>query len=306
MELIAYLTLGFAPGVFWLWLIYQRDRYIPAPVHLVVRTFLWGIAVSVPVVLVEVILQSVAGFGLETDLTTEQLTLPQAAYISFVVAGMTEEMAKFLVVRTTTYNSPYFRQPLDGLIFTAAAALGFASIENVGYIASFGAAVILVRGPSSTIGHVLFSAMFGYALGARKLGRLWPQAPILMLMAAMVTHGAFNFFLFADVVNQSYAPWAFALLLASGLAFLLIIMASRRQSPYRHKVAATLVTCPRCAHRIGFGASFCTACGLSLVLAKTGPLFLCGNCSAIAEKLQHFCTACGSRLDRKLVSAIPL
>lgn len=298
MELFAYVMLGFAPGVFWLWLIYQRDRYIPAPVHLVVRTFLWGVAVSVPVVLAESLLLFVAGFDFEGDLTEEQLALPQVAYVSFVVAGMTEEMAKYLVLKKTVYGSLYFRQPLDGVIFSAAVALGFASIENVGYIASFGAAIILVRGPISTVAHVLFSTWFGYALGARKLGRIQPQAPILSLMAAMALHGVFDFLLMAD---QSYVPWAFVLFAAIGLLFILILRVSQRQSPYRHKVAATLVTCPRCAQHSGFGASFCPACGLSLALAKTGPQFLCGSCNSITESHHQFCSACGSRLDRKLI-----
>lgn len=296
MYFLGLITLGFAPGIFWLWLIYQRDRYIPAPVHLVVRTFLWGIAVSVPVVIVEVVLMQITGFQFSTDI---EPNLAEVAYVSFIVAGMTEELAKYLVIKKTIFDSPYFRQPLDGVIFSAAAALGFASIENVGYMVSFGPEVILVRGPVSTLAHVLFSMTFGYALGARKLGKLWPQVPGLALIAAMTLHGLFDYLLLAD---PSYSPWAVVLYLVLGFLFLLILRLAQRQSPYRGKVAAVEVTCANCAKRSGFGGIFCTACGSPLAPAKAGPLMVCGQCHGPVDSRHHFCTSCGSRLDRKLVA----
>ncbi|MBI2172475.1 MAG: PrsW family intramembrane metalloprotease [Chloroflexi bacterium] len=291
------MTLGFAPGVFWLWLIYQRDRYIPAPPFLVVRTFLWGVAISLPVVIVEGLLEAAGGVTLGQGVPGDGSSLAGIAYTSFVVAGFTEEAAKFFVVHKTIFPSPYFRQPLDGVIFAAAGALGFASIENVFYMATFGPAVILVRGPFSTLAHVFFSVAWGYTLGLRKQRKGWPSLVALSVLSAMFLHGLFDFLLF--LADPQYGVWAFALFIASGLVFLLIIMVSQRQSPYRHKVAATLVTCPRCASRIGFGAGFCTACGQSLALAKTGLQFLCGNCNALVEKRHHFCTTCGSRLERR-------
>ena len=293
MNSLGLIMLGFAPGIFWLWLIYQRDRYIPAPVHLVVRTFLWGIAVSVPVVIVEAVLEYV--FHLSTDIKEG---LAEAAYISFIVAGFAEELAKYLVIKKTVFKSPYFRQPLDGIIFSAAAALGFASIENVGYMFSFGAEVILVRGPISTLAHVLFSMTFGYALGAHKLGRLGPQVPGLALITAMTLHGLFDYLLLAD---PSYNPWALVLYLALGLLFFLILRLAQRQSPYRGKVAAVGITCTNCTQLSGFGSAFCTACGRSLASAKSGAFMVCAQCRSHIASRDRFCISCGSRFNRKLV-----
>ena len=59
------------------------------------------------------------------------LSLGETAYLAFIVAGFTEELFKFLVVRTTIYKSPYFDEPIDGLVYSSAAALGFASLENI-------------------------------------------------------------------------------------------------------------------------------------------------------------------------------
>ena len=297
MDVLAFVMLGFAPGAFWLWLIYQRDRYIPAPPHLVVRTFLWGIAVSVPVVAVEGVLTFLVGFEFGEEVTP---SIAEAAFVSFVVAGMTEELAKYLVVKKTVYESPYFRQPLDGIIFSASAALGFASIENVSYMVTFGPGVILVRGPFSTLAHVLFSVIFGYTVGARKLGILWPYTVLISLLVAMALHGLFDFLLFAGPV---YAPWALVLFLATGVLFFLLLRLAQRQSPYRGRVTSVLVTCSNCIQRSGYGAGFCTACGHSLAPANVRTTLLCSNCNSLVENRQRFCTSCGSRLDRKLVSA---
>lgn len=297
MNILALAMLGFAPGIFWLWLIYQRDRYIPAPLNLVVRTFLLGIAVAVPVSIVEAVLIALGGVDLEPQLDTAA-SPAQAAYVAFVVAGVTEELAKYLVVRRTIFSSPYFRQPLDGIIFASAAALGFASIENVAYMFSYGPEVILVRGPFSTLAHVLFSATWGYSLGAHKRLMVGQHPVTLALLASMVLHGLFDFFLLAD---PDYWIWALVLFLGIGLLFTLIIKVAQHQSPYRNRVAAIIAICPACMNRTSYGAIFCPACGQSLVSAKRRAALSCSQCRCFVERSHSFCTACGSRLDRKLV-----
>ena len=53
MQLLIVVVLAFAPGIFWLWLVYRGDRYRPEPRSLVVRTFLWGMVVAIPVATLE-------------------------------------------------------------------------------------------------------------------------------------------------------------------------------------------------------------------------------------------------------------
>lgn len=297
MNALAFLALGFAPGVFWLWLIYQRDRYIPAPPFLVVRTFMWGVAISLPVVIVEGILQATGGLALGKNIPEEPTDLASIAYVSFIVAGFTEEAAKFFVVRKTVYPSPYFRQPLDGLIFAAAVALGFASLENVFYMFTFGPAVILVRGPISTLAHVLFSVAWGYALGQQKRGRAAAWVVALAVLGAMLLHGLFDFLLF--LADPRYGAWAFLLFGVSAALFMGLIAKARRESPFRNKVAPVRVACTACGQHLGLVASFCTACGASLQQAKKAGPFSCGGCGQLVAAGHHFCTACGSRLERR-------
>ncbi|HEY40721.1 MAG TPA: PrsW family intramembrane metalloprotease, partial [Dehalococcoidia bacterium] len=101
MQLLIVVVLAFAPGIFWLWLVYRGDRYRPEPRSLVVRTFLWGMVVAIPVATLESFLIWLA--SPDTFFTGDDATfsLATAAYMSFVVAGLTEELGKYVVVRRT-------------------------------------------------------------------------------------------------------------------------------------------------------------------------------------------------------------
>ena len=84
MQFLGILVLAFSPGIFWLWLICQRDKFRPEPRALVIRTFLWGMAVSIPISILESIM-----YPGEIDISqVSRLSLEAIAYISFIVAGV--------------------------------------------------------------------------------------------------------------------------------------------------------------------------------------------------------------------------
>ena len=293
MQVLTIFVLAFAPGIFWLWLIYSRDKYRPEPRGLVIRTFIFGILSALPVVIVEAIL---GGPTLE-DIEAGIITAGQAVYGAFIVAGLVEEMAKYLVVRYTIYRSPYFDEPMDGIIYASAAALGFASIENVGYIFSFGWEVMLTRGWFSTLAHVFFPALWAYALGRRKVrGGRGSSLVVVGLLIAIALHGAFNYFLFTP---DGYELYTFVLFFAAGLIFMGLIRLANKRSPYREQVATPLIVCPRCSQQNDYAASFCTSCGNRLSRDGSTDTLLCSMCHSTLQKDSDFCTACGSRINRK-------
>ena len=298
MQFIVILVIAFAPGVFWLWMVYRRDRYRPEPRMLVVRTFIWGMVVSIPVAVLE--------FGLIFIADPEAIIFPEvgtlslgtAAYMSFVVAGVTEELGKYLVVRRTVYRSPYFDEPMDGLVYASASALGFASLENVGYLLTYGWELILLRGPFSTLAHVLFSAMWGYPLGVSKVRQKGMRAwTLLGLLCSMVAHGLFNFLIFTQ---STYSLLVIPLFLGTGAVFFFMMRRATRLSPFREMVGQLLVACPNCGGKMPYYASFCMACGSELGEARRdGPAF-CGKCGVALNQDAAFCTSCGSRILRSL------
>ena len=216
-----------APCAFWLWLIYKWDKYKPEPRWLIIRTFLFGMGIAIPVAIIETVLypHSIQG---DIPVTT-------AIYVSFVVAGMIEESGKFFVVRVSVYKSPHFEEPADGLVYSAAIALGFASLENIIYLVQFGWQIILMRGLLSNVAHVLFSSLWGYPLALTKLGMMKHKyMTYLGLIAAIVSHGAFDFLFFSGSV---YTLVVIPLFLGMLVLFIFMMKHANRISPYiEHRV----------------------------------------------------------------------
>ena len=309
MQFLLIPVLGLAPGLLWLWLIYRGNKYRPDPKGLVIRTFLFGMVAIIPVVFVETALllpyvfthiDQFKNFSM-TDFNN--LTIGQIAYVSFVVAGVTEELFKFLAVRMTIYKSPYFDEPIDGLVYSSAAALGFASLENIGYLLSYGWQTALIRAPITTLAHVVFSAMWGYPLALKKLKRknstlfLW-----LGLAGAMAGHGLFDFLAFQQGDTSVNVPVVIGLIVLFGALvafFIYLIRRGQKTSPYKDKSAEMLILCPNCQKRIPYYSSFCNFCGSKIAENKDFYSSFCGKCSSELTKGTNFCTSCGSRMIKK-------
>ncbi|MCK5833722.1 PrsW family intramembrane metalloprotease, partial [bacterium] len=124
-----------------------------------------------------------------------------AAKVSWIIAGLIEEGAKLAVVMLIIWKRTGFNEPMDGLVYAAAASLGFASAENIIYIKEFGATVILIRGPMSVLGHMLFSSIWGYTLGRAKFER---SKRFSLLVRGFVLsaffHGLYDFLIFTKII----------------------------------------------------------------------------------------------------------
>jgi protease PrsW len=175
--------LAFAPALFWFWFFARRDRN-PEPAGLVLRTFTWGALMVIPAGLLQLFLESVSSSALGVGFGSGFLLL---------VVGPIEELSKFIAARSIAKNKA-FDEPVDGLIYATAAALGFATLENALYMFQDGASIILIRGPISTLGHVLFALPWGYAMSLKRFrGGHWILRRGLLLGALL--HGLFDVFL---------------------------------------------------------------------------------------------------------------
>jgi RsiW-degrading membrane proteinase PrsW (M82 family) len=200
---LAALVLPMLPGAIWMWLVYRTDIYEPEPPGKVLTTFLLGIAAIVPAFGAE----RLAGLAYPFLESIERASLagleahPSVWPIlagCFLVIGPCEELAKFAVVRLHMFRDPEFDEPLDGIIYASAAALGFASLENVLYVIDFSTFAIRwdalgVRAFLALPGHVIFSATWGYALGRRKFDPSYPVWSRVALASAL--HGLYDFLL---------------------------------------------------------------------------------------------------------------
>jgi RsiW-degrading membrane proteinase PrsW (M82 family) len=181
-------ALAFAPGIFWLWYFYKRDTCEPEPRRLILSAFLLGMAITLPVAVVEALVGDFVG---------------SIFVLAVVVAPIVEEIGKFLAVWWAIFPSAEFDQVIDGVTYSVAAALGFASVENVLYVFSSS-----MDGPFAVIGtysfraffsvpaHALISSIWGFALGRAKFADASRRNSIIGigLVSSMLAHAAFNFF----------------------------------------------------------------------------------------------------------------
>ena len=309
MQLLLIPVLGLAPGLLWLWLIYRGNKYRPDPKGLVIRTFLFGMVATIPVTFVETglllpyVFRHIETFRNFSIDSLNYLSFGEMVYLAFIVAGFTEELFKFLVVKTTIYKSPYYDEPVDGLVYSSAAALGFASVENIEYLILFGWQTALVRAPITTLAHVVFSAMWGYPLALKKLKRknstvfLW-----LGLIGAMAGHGLYDFLAFQQNDSFTKIPILLGMIgLFGGLIalFVFLIRRSQRLSPFKEKNADLFISCPNCGNRMPYDSRFCPFCGIKLAQNKAIYPVFCGKCGTELSTASNFCISCGSRIIRK-------
>ncbi len=202
--ILASLIVPILPSLIWLWIIYRTDRYEPEPKRLVLLTFALGAVAILPAFIGERMGEHLYPFLRQLDQAASARSgggidpLPLAIGC-FLVIGPCEELAKFLAVRLFIYRHREFDEPLDGIIYSAAAALGFASFENILYVVDFQNgfhvrwSMLGVRSFLALPGHVLFAATWGYALGRAKFSpryRVWPR-----LLFAAGLHGLYDFLL---------------------------------------------------------------------------------------------------------------
>jgi len=171
------------------------------------RTFLFGAVVAA---VIATVLELVATTILFNPVVREYEYFAQdptlLTFIAIIlIAPVIEEYVKALGVKSF---SRYIWRPRNGLLFGAAAGLGFAATENFLYESTayfeegFRAFVVvaLVRSLSSTLMHASATSISGYGVARAKTygGPWWPY-----LVVAVVMHALFNLFasfglLFAD------------------------------------------------------------------------------------------------------------
>jgi RsiW-degrading membrane proteinase PrsW (M82 family) len=184
------IAIAVAPALFLLWLFKKWDEKRPEPPGAVRNCVLFGVASCVPAILIE--LGESAALG---DLAKEQGQFLNA----FFIAGLTEEALKLAVVLIFLWRKPYFDEVMDGILYTAAASLGFALIENVLYSAA-NPVTGLVRAFTAVPLHAVASGIMGYFVGRAKFAKgggtlVWL---VFGLMTAVTIHGLYDWILMSQ------------------------------------------------------------------------------------------------------------
>ena len=269
MGAAGFVLVAFTPGLFWLWFFLRQDVYRPEPRRLIALTFALGCLSTIPAGAINTTFLG--------DLDPEQITdIAGFAAAMLLVIGPVEEFCKFAVVRLKPYRSLYFDEPMDGLVYAAAASLGFASLENLFYVFQFGPEVMIVRAPLSTVAHLVFGSIWGYALGVHG------------------TSGYTKAGMVAASLLLAFPLGALALVIGGGIWTFRRFKWGRRVSPFRYRRNYPQVECRACDRLIRVTSQYCRFCGATAVV-ESRQLF-CGNCGNQNRPDAGFCTGCGDQL----------
>lgn len=190
------LIASLAPPFVLLWLVHRLDRIEPEPDGLLLKLFVFGVLGSIPVIILEILGERVAGY-----FTAIPLVYLFISY--FILPGFIEEGMKFAVLRRTTWRHSAFNYRFDAVVYSVFASLGFAAIENVLYVFSNGFAVAIVRAIMAIPAHTAFGIIMGVKYGEAKSIELAGNPPLSKKycrdawLLASVAHGLYDFLLVA-------------------------------------------------------------------------------------------------------------
>ncbi len=172
---------------------------------IVAATLGLGVLIALPAVLMQMGAMAV-GEALGIANPESPQTLVQSAFTAFVVAAVVEEFLKFTVLWWFAARRDAFDEPMDGIVYGAAASLGFAAIENVLYVfgrwssgggagGAFGLALVraLTAVPTHASCGIIMGACIGVARFAPGARGLWIA---LGIAGAIGVHGVYNFGIF--------------------------------------------------------------------------------------------------------------
>lgn len=284
--------LSMLPCLIWLVFFYIQDWYDREPISLVAVTFMLGIFASVPVLILNTL-----GTGIITLMFGAH---PLSYFLQFfLVVGPVEEAAKLAAVLIFAYKQPQFDEPVDGIIYSAAAALGFAAIENVLYVSQFSVNVLVLRGPLANAGHALFSAFWGLALSRAKaapnIGGQRTKIILTGLVAAAFIHGLYDFALTMVSGMPGYVKGIPILLLVGGafayVEYKTIGFVSKSPKRFSTKLLRPTLKCVNCG-QLGKAGDICRKCKTRLPNMDNGEWRYCSYCGATNNPGSTACANC--------------
>jgi RsiW-degrading membrane proteinase PrsW (M82 family) len=188
--LIRWIGPSLVPALLLLLVIYLSDRR-REPVWLVLLVFVFGAGGKAATSWLEHRASIWTGLDVSAQAADPGGTRTGAMLFLFGFAAPIREASK-VAAMWPAFRSRHFDEPIDGLVYASAAALGFATIENAIMLREHPLGWIwIARTAIALPAHVFFACAWGYALGRAKRikrpGAIFPAA----WLAATAAHGLY-------------------------------------------------------------------------------------------------------------------
>ena len=177
MSILILLSAALLPAIFLWYYIWKQDPQ-PEPTNWLVKAALYGVGICIPVAVVETVIDN-AIFGGEPS------TLIGTTIQAFFVAALPDEH-------------------FDGIVYAVCVGLGFAAIENVGYVLSEEEnwlGVATARALLAVPGHYAFAVLMGYYYSLYHFVDRSPRTAACVLLVPVLAHGVYDAIALGGIVN---------------------------------------------------------------------------------------------------------
>lgn len=180
------------PAVFLMIQVYKADRLDKEPMNLLVKLVFLGILST----LIAVVLETAGQFIISP---LDPNSIIYNAILYFVIVSFSEEWAKYVLLKATTWKHPAFNCQFDGVVYSVFVGLGFALWENIQYVSMYGFQTALVRAVTAVPGHACFAVFMGVFYGMAKRYEYAGEydkskrARRLSIVVPAIMHGIYDF-----------------------------------------------------------------------------------------------------------------
>lgn len=198
--IILQILVALLPAILLLAFIYWKDKK-KEPISWLAKAFGLGIAIAIPVVYVETMVENLLFEG------GEPTALLGGVLEAFFKASLPEEAAKLFVLWLVLRKNPYFDEHFDGIVYAVFVGLGFASIENVAYVVGKEdwLGIGLGRACFSVPGHYAYAVIMGYCYSLYHFVDKSKKNAFFILFMPFMAHGIYDAILMSAPFNPILA-----------------------------------------------------------------------------------------------------
>ena len=196
------------PALLLMYFVYRSDRLEKESFHLLKSLALAGVFATLIAMLLERI-----GERLLVWLVNSETMYNLLLY--FVVVAVSEEGAKYFLMKRRTWNNPEFNCQYDGVVYALFVSLGFALWENISYVLMFGFGTALIRAVTAIPGHACFGVFMGVFYGLARRAYNYGDAAssktyrIMAVVVPTLLHGTYDYIATMGTDNGAIAFFIF-------------------------------------------------------------------------------------------------
>ncbi len=153
--MIILFTVAIAPSLALFSYLYLRKEISREPSRALFQAFIYGAVMTFPILFIQHVFE-------------QEHVLTNGFLHNTLFTGALEEFFKWLVLLVFLYNNFEFDDAYDGILFGASVSLGFATVENILFLFTFGLDTAFIRALLPVSSHALFGVVMGYYFGRLK------------------------------------------------------------------------------------------------------------------------------------------